>query len=135
MVQAHCPTEELCRKAAQKLSDYCTTAQEGECTELGDKGEGGEKTSAPTSESVLTRTSVGDGHDPKPCTVLVETAQQIPLERGDTSVSFVIPPPPPSSPGDALAATHSEQHTQQHDNNSPHVHETPVPQPRVQASS
>ena len=128
-VQEHCPTEELCRKAAQKLTDYCTTAQDGESTELRDKGESGEKTSAPISESVLTFTSVGDDPDLKPCTVLVETAQQIPLERGDTTVSFVIPPPPPSSPGDALAASHSEKHIQAHDNNTPHIHETPLPQP------
>ena len=126
-VQEHCPTEELCRKAAQKLTDYCTTAQDGESTELRDKGKSGEKASAPISESVLTFTSVGDDHDPKPCTVLVEeTAQQIPLERADTAVSFVIPPPPPSSPGDALAATHSEQHTH---NITPHKLETPFPQP------
>ena len=122
-VQEHCPTEELCRKAAQKLTDYCITAQDGESTELRDKGESGEKTSSPISKSVP---SVGDDHDPKPCTVLVETAQQIPLERADTTMSFVIPPPPPSSPGDALAATHSERHNH---NNAPHIRETPFPQP------
>ena len=130
-VSAQCSTEELCRGAARKLSTYQLTAQQqglGETIELGSRGENKAAVNANSSSGSPTSVST---HDPPPSVPLAEAGLQIPLERGDTAVSFIIPPPPPSSPGDALrlANQSGQELTQVYDAHAPHPHELPLPHP------
>lgn len=126
-MSAQCSTEELCRGAARKLSNYqALNAQQkdlGEVIELGSRGENEAAVNANSSSGSPTSNSA---HDTTPSVPVAETGLQIPLERGDTAVSLIIPPPPPSSPGDALADQSGQG---VYDPCSLHPHEAPIPQP------